>query len=147
MRRLFLTVLTSVTALFAAAPAASAHAPDPYARADAGCGALAYGQPVQVFWGSTWWDATVVATQGPSTLIHYAGWPSSWDEWVDPSRLRLALPLAPARPFQGLGQRFPVYRDDAPYVWSVPRNTPADSAARWRRVRATGGGYRAQWSR
>ena len=147
MRRLILTVLTSFTGLFALAPTAAAHAPYAHARADADCGALAYNQPVQVFWGSTWWEATVVATQGPSTLVHYVGWSSSWDEWVDPSRLRLTVPFAPAAPAAPIvAQPVAVQPYDAPYVWSLPHNTPRDSAARWHRVRAERG-YRLQYSR
>jgi hypothetical protein len=46
------------------------------------------GQSVEVEWGSTWWKATVVATDSDRTLIHYAGYGDQWDEWVTDSRIR-----------------------------------------------------------
>lgn len=144
MRRLVLSIVTGFLGLCAAVPSASARGPYPYAHVDAGCDALAFNQPVQVLWGSSWWEATVVATQGPSTLVHYVGWSSSWDEWVDPSRLRVVVSLAPAAPI--VAQPVAVQPYDAPYVWSLPHNTPRDSAARWHRVRAERG-YRFQYSR
>lgn len=50
------------------------------------------GASVQVSWGGTWWDATILrrttTKYGKRFKIHYTGWGSEWDEWVDLSRLR-----------------------------------------------------------
>ncbi len=43
---------------------------------------------VEVAWGGSWWAARVIARRGKMTKIHYTGWGSEWDEWVDASRLR-----------------------------------------------------------
>lgn len=43
---------------------------------------------IQVFWGGSWWDATALESRGSTTKIHYTGWGSEWDEWVDGSRMR-----------------------------------------------------------
>ena len=45
---------------------------------------------VEVEWGGSWWAAEVLRVSGGSTLIHYTGWDSSWDEWVPPGRIRPA---------------------------------------------------------
>lgn len=51
------------------------------------------GQNVKVEWNGTWWDALVreINTDVISEkkyLIHYVGFDSSWDEWVDASRIK-----------------------------------------------------------
>jgi len=43
---------------------------------------------VLVEWHGQWWDATVVATRGARTCIHYVGYAASWDECVEAARLR-----------------------------------------------------------
>ena len=43
---------------------------------------------VEVFWGSRWYDATILKRDGERAFIHYDGWGSSFDEWVTPDRLR-----------------------------------------------------------
>ena len=43
---------------------------------------------VEVFWGSSWYKATILRREGPRTFIHYEGWSSTFDEWVTPDRLR-----------------------------------------------------------
>lgn len=40
-----------------------------------------------VYQGLAWWIATVVE-RGARYKIHYPGWESRWDEWVDRRRLR-----------------------------------------------------------
>lgn len=46
------------------------------------------GNPVQVEWNGTWYEATVVSGTEASCMIHYDGYDSSWDEAVGPSRIR-----------------------------------------------------------
>jgi hypothetical protein len=54
---------------------------------------------VEVEWHGTWWPAEVLRVSGGSTLIHYTGWASSWDEWVPPGRIRPAGTVsAPQQP-------------------------------------------------
>lgn len=147
MRRLIISIIAGFAGLFAAAPSASAHGPYPYGTVDTGCGDYAFNQPVQVLWGSSWWEATVVAAQGSSTLIHYVGWPSSWDEWVDPSRVRVVVPLgyappAPVRP------AYVVSGTTDAYVWSLPRNEPTVRyESRWSHSRRAVRTYRVGYSR
>jgi hypothetical protein len=45
---------------------------------------------VEVLWGGSWWPAEVLERRGKLTKIHYTGWGSEWDEWVQPARLRPA---------------------------------------------------------
>ena len=47
------------------------------------------GQQVKVEWKGSWWDALIRDIQGDNYLIHYVGFDSSWDEWVDTSRIKL----------------------------------------------------------
>ncbi|MBT05095.1 MAG: hypothetical protein CMA92_04950 [Euryarchaeota archaeon] len=47
------------------------------------------GQQVKVEWKGSWWDALIRDIQGDNYLIHYVGFDSSWDEWVDSSRIKL----------------------------------------------------------
>jgi hypothetical protein len=48
----------------------------------------AAGQRVRILWGSSWYDGTIVAVQGPNRfLVHYEGWSSSSDEVVGTDRL------------------------------------------------------------
>ena len=48
------------------------------------------GDPVQVEWKKQWWLGSVVALQDDGKVkVHYFGWPFSWDEVVERSRLRL----------------------------------------------------------
>ena len=46
------------------------------------------GQQVKVEWKGSWWDGLIREVKGDSYLIHYVGFDSSWDEWVDDSRLQ-----------------------------------------------------------
>lgn len=47
------------------------------------------GNTIQVYWGSTWYDATVKATrEDGQCYIGYDGWADSWDEWVGADRMR-----------------------------------------------------------
>jgi hypothetical protein len=43
---------------------------------------------VEVFWGSRWYDATIVRRDGPRVFIHYDGWGANFDEWVTAERMR-----------------------------------------------------------
>jgi hypothetical protein len=47
------------------------------------------GAQIQVFWGSSWYDATVKQTrEDGQCYIGYDGWADSWDEWVGADRMR-----------------------------------------------------------
>lgn len=46
------------------------------------------GPAVEVAWGGSWWRAEILEKRSGLTRIHYTGWGSEWDEWVEPSRLR-----------------------------------------------------------
>ena len=46
------------------------------------------GEQVKVEWKGQWWDALVREVSGQKYLIHYAGFDSSWDEWVGPERIQ-----------------------------------------------------------
>lgn len=75
--------------VLAALLAGALFAPSAQASATAG---------IQVFWGGSWWDATALESRGSTTKIHYTGWGTEWDEWVDGSRIRKTPPpLANAR--------------------------------------------------
>lgn len=51
------------------------------------------GQQVKVEWNGSWWDALIREIKSGEAqenlfLIHYVGFDSSWDEWVDSSRIK-----------------------------------------------------------
>lgn len=46
------------------------------------------GQQVKVEWNGSWWDALIREIHGGKYFIHYVGFDSSWDEWVDDSRIK-----------------------------------------------------------
>ena len=46
------------------------------------------GQQVKVEWNGSWWDALVRDSKEKSYLIHYVGFDTSWDEWVEPNRIK-----------------------------------------------------------
>ena len=53
------------------------------------------GQQVKVEWNGSWWDAIIREIRGDNSdgnlfLIHYVGFDSSWDEWIDISRIKNA---------------------------------------------------------
>ena len=48
------------------------------------------GQQVKVEWQGSWWDALIREIQEEKCLIHYIGFDSSWDEWVEFSRVKNA---------------------------------------------------------
>lgn len=50
--------------------------------------ALRVGDKVEVKWSGTWYPATVLAASGGGYKIHYDGWSSSYDEVVEPVRIR-----------------------------------------------------------
>jgi hypothetical protein len=55
------------------------------------------GQQVDVEWHGSWWPAEVVAMKNGFYKIHYTGWGTEWDEWVELPRLRgRAAPRAKA---------------------------------------------------
>lgn len=49
----------------------------------------------EVAWGGSWWRAEILERKAGLTKIHYTGWGSEWDEWVEPKRLRRAAPHVP----------------------------------------------------
>ena len=50
--------------------------------------AFTLGQQVKVEWNDGWWDALIREIHGGKYFIHYVGFDSSWDEWVDDSRIK-----------------------------------------------------------
>jgi hypothetical protein len=86
--------------------------------------AAAPGQAVEVLWNSKWYAGRVLETDGARTKIHYEGWPSHWDEWVTPDRLRPAgaLSAAAAAPSSGTA---PVRKAEAAGP-AVQTGLPAD---------------------
>ncbi len=51
-------------------------------------GAYAAGDAVQIEWNGTWYAGRILEVAGARYKITYDGYSSSWDEWVDVSRLR-----------------------------------------------------------
>jgi CHAT domain-containing protein/Tfp pilus assembly protein PilF len=48
------------------------------------------GDRVEVQWQGDWYQAEVIEVRESQYKIHYVGYASSWDEWVDNSRIRAA---------------------------------------------------------
>ncbi len=48
------------------------------------------GDHVEVQWKGDWYQADVIEVKGTQYKVHYEGYASSWDEWVDNSRIRAA---------------------------------------------------------
>jgi hypothetical protein len=46
------------------------------------------GEKVEVLWGGTWFPSTILQRDGGRAYVHYDGWSSTWDEWVEADRLR-----------------------------------------------------------
>lgn len=63
-------------------------APAPEAPAPAPAGTYAAGDPVQIEWKGSWYPGRIVEVAGARYKITYDGYSSSWDEWVEVSRLR-----------------------------------------------------------
>jgi hypothetical protein len=54
---------------------------------------VVHGSPAKgellVQWGSGWWPAEVLESQGTNHLIRYKGYGAEWDEWVSSGRMGL----------------------------------------------------------
>jgi hypothetical protein len=37
-----------------------------------------------------WYESTILAVKDSEVFVHYEGWSSAWDEWLDVSGERLA---------------------------------------------------------
>jgi hypothetical protein len=48
----------------------------------------AIGEQIKVEWEGQWWDANILQINGDNYMIHYAGFDSSWDEWVSTERMQ-----------------------------------------------------------
>ncbi len=48
------------------------------------------GDHVEVQWQGDWYKAEVIEVKGNQYKIHYEGYATSWDEWIDKSRVRSA---------------------------------------------------------
>lgn len=46
------------------------------------------GDRVQVSWKGAWYKARILEYAGGKYKVHYAGYDSSWDEWVRPKRIQ-----------------------------------------------------------
>jgi hypothetical protein len=55
--------------------------------------------PVEVRWGNSWFAAEILQVKDDLTLIRYANWGSSADEWVPAGRIRPAGTVS-ARPYR-----------------------------------------------
>ncbi|MDT5061840.1 MAG: hypothetical protein QOH63_2299 [Acidobacteriota bacterium] len=52
---------------------------------------------VEVLWEDDWYPATILEVRGSKYKIHYLGYDTEWDEWVDAARLRRMRPtITPA---------------------------------------------------
>ena len=63
---------------------------------------------IEVQWGNSWYAAEILQVSTGSSLIHYTGWSSSWDEWVPAQRIRPASIVSAA-------QQFPMPPDPVAY--------------------------------
>jgi len=59
---------------------------------------------VEVLWGGRWWPAEVLQRRAGLVKIHYTGWGPEWDEWVEPPRVRAAIPIVTLKSAR-VGQR------------------------------------------
>jgi hypothetical protein len=79
---------------------------------------------IEVEWHGTWYPAAVLRSSGGSTLIHYTGWASSWDEWVPAGRIRSAgaasTVSAPAQ--LAMPQQLPMPLDTSAFEQMVRQN-------------------------
>src|SRR5438552_2470719 len=46
------------------------------------------GDQIEVQWQGDWYKAEVIEVKEAQYKIHYVGYASSWDEWIDKSRIR-----------------------------------------------------------
>jgi len=46
------------------------------------------GERVEVEWEGDWYPATILEVRGSKYKIHYLGYDTEWDEWIDATRLR-----------------------------------------------------------
>ncbi len=50
---------------------------------------------VEILWGGSWWDGSILERRGGLVKVHYTGWSNEWDEWATPDRVRVAVPPRP----------------------------------------------------
>lgn len=43
---------------------------------------------VDILWGGRWWPGEILDRRSGLVKVHYIGWGSQWDQWVEPKRLR-----------------------------------------------------------
>lgn len=46
------------------------------------------GQTVEILWSGSWYKGKILEVKYGKYKVHYEGWGSSWDEWVEEERLR-----------------------------------------------------------
>src|SRR5690606_111510 len=68
-------------ATVSARPGTAAPTPAPAAT-------VAAGAKVQIKWGNAWYPGRVLRVDGARYLVGYDGYGSTWDEWVDSSRIK-----------------------------------------------------------
>jgi len=90
MRRLFVTLVSSIIATASLAGAAQAHPGGGYGYDTYTLRGARVSGPIEVQWGVSWYSASLLAQSGDQYLIHYEGWSSSFDEWVGADRIRAA---------------------------------------------------------
>ena len=55
------------------------------------------GDHIEVQWQGDWYRAEVIEVKGNQYKVHYDGYASSWDEWLDKSRIRTPV-IKPSKP-------------------------------------------------
>lgn len=43
---------------------------------------------VEILWGGKWWKGKELARKSGLIKVHYVGWGTKWDQWVEPERIR-----------------------------------------------------------
>jgi len=43
---------------------------------------------VDILWGGRWWPGEILDRRSGLVKVHYTGWGSQWDQWVEPNRIR-----------------------------------------------------------
>jgi hypothetical protein len=51
---------------------------------------------VEVEWEGDWYPATILEARGAKYKIHYLGYSTEWDEWIEAARLRRRPTITPA---------------------------------------------------
>jgi len=75
---------------------------------------------VDIYWGGSWYPGVIVEQRRGSYLVHYNGWSTTFDEWVDADRLSWKN-VAAVRPTYRPARVEPVRLRPLPYKHYPPR--------------------------